>query len=81
MVGNEVCFDVDRSTPISSEKIAVIDHKGIVFNSEFCIRVKINRKDWKNTEAIMEIGNENNAKEIFKYCKKIKLNIFSQMIG
>ena len=30
---------------------------------------------------MMEIGNENNAKEIFKYCKKIKLNIFSQMIG
>jgi FkbM family methyltransferase len=37
--------------------------------------------DWNKTEAIMEIGSKENAKKIFEHCKKIDLNIFSQVSG
>lgn len=38
----------------------------------------LNKSDWKKTDAIIEIGSSKNRKEIFNYCKKSKLNIFSQ---
>lgn len=34
--------------------------------------------DWKNKEAIAEIGSKKNAKDIFLHAKKHKINIFSQ---
>jgi FkbM family methyltransferase len=37
--------------------------------------------DWNKTDAIMEIGSKENAKKIFQHCKKINLNIFSQVSG
>ena len=36
---------------------------------------------WKKTDAFVEIGNKINSRDIFYHCKKIKLNIFSQMTG
>jgi len=39
------------------------------------------KEDWKNTDAFVEIGNKENAKEIFQHCKKINLKIFSQKKG
>ena len=37
--------------------------------------------DWEKTDAILEVGNKPNAKKIFYHCKKINLNIFSQISG
>lgn len=43
--------------------------------------LKTTKKDWKNVDAIIEIGSKENAIIIFKHFKIIGINIFSQMKG
>lgn len=40
-----------------------------------------NRDHWKNLDMLVEVGNETNAKEIFKYLSALGINMFSQKIG
>lgn len=38
-------------------------------------------QDWDSADAFLEVGSEENAKEIFTHLKKIDVSIFSQKIG
>src|SRR3989344_909107 len=37
--------------------------------------------DWKDTDALVEVGNEDNARHIFDYFNKIGVNLFAQKIN
>ena len=38
-------------------------------------------KDWKNTDALVEIQDENNAKAVYEHFNKTKVNLFPQKIN
>jgi len=39
------------------------------------------REDWLDTDAMVEVGSESNAKIIFEFFKSIEINLFSQKTG
>ena len=45
------------------------------------ILLATSKKDWLDTDALVEIGNEKNAEEVFNYFKKIGINLFAQKIN
>ena len=53
MVGSEARFDIESTTPIAPEKIAVIADKWIVFLSEFRMGIKLDRKGWKKDIQVL----------------------------
>jgi hypothetical protein len=53
MVGSEARFDIESTTPIAPEKIAVIADKRIVFLSEFRMGIKLDRKGWKKDIQVL----------------------------
>ncbi len=53
MVGSEARFDIESTTPIAPEKIAVIADKRIIFLSEFRMGIKLDRKGWKKDIQVL----------------------------
>lgn len=45
------------------------------------IIISTDNNDWKNTDMILEIGSDENAKVVFDHLKKIGVNCFSQKIN
>jgi len=54
--------------------ILKIDAEG----SEKDILLATSREDWINTDALVEVGTEENATAIYEHFKKLKINMFSQ---
>jgi len=77
--------------PVKNFKVKTIDIKKIVNNydlikidaegSEGKIINRLSKNDFKNVDIICEISGLDNAKRVFKHCKKEKINIFSHKIG
>ncbi len=61
----EICKDSDLI------KIDVEGHEATILLSTV-------ENDWLKTDAIVEVGNQENSKQIFKHFKKIGINLFSQ---
>ena len=55
-------------------KIDIEGHEAEVLRST-------SKEDWLNTDAMVEVGSESNAKIIFEFFKSIEINLFSQKTG
>ena len=55
-------------------KIDIEGHEAEVLRST-------SKEDWFNTDAMVEVGSESNAKIIFEFFKSIGINLFSQKTG
>ena len=42
------------------------------------ILLSTNNNDWSNTDAIVEVGNQENCNQIFEHFQNIEINLFSQ---
>lgn len=47
VVGSEVRLNIEPTTPLLAEKMALINDKRIKFLSEYCIGIALNRNSWK----------------------------------
>ena len=59
-------------------KLLISSFLMLISKFENQLRIEGKYKDWENTDAILEIGSFENAKKIFKHCKKNNIQIFSQ---
>ncbi len=47
MVGSEARFDIETTTPINPDKIAVVADERTIFLSEYRLGIKLDRKGWR----------------------------------
>jgi len=69
-------IDFKHILPKKGKSIFKID----IENVEGVVIQRTTANDWNFFDAFVEIGDQINAKKIFKHCMKIKINIFSHKI-
>ena len=52
-MGDEARFDIKSTTPVSPEKLSAIVDKRMMFLSEFCLGIKLNRESWEKDMHII----------------------------
>ena len=68
-----LCFsDILRQNHLV--KVDVEGHEAVLIAST-------GSEDWDNTDAFLEVGSEENAKQIFEHLENLEVSIFSQKIG
>ncbi|MDR3623842.1 MAG: FkbM family methyltransferase [Chlamydiales bacterium] len=68
-------FDIKKL--ISSADLIKMD----VESHEDQIIMATTKDDWKNTDAFVEIGTEENAEKIYAHLSKLQINMFAQKLG
>jgi len=53
VMGDEARFDIKSTTPVSPEKLSAIVDKRMMFLSEFCVGIKLNRESWEKDMHII----------------------------